>query len=138
MGRGDGMSQNNESTENSDLLNTPKRNSEGGTGFLKRGFLLLTSPLAGMFTIGKSRESGDRGKAQKGAAISGTKDGGTEGAGARGIEAEDTSAGGATENGTGRVNDQTAAEGNEASRADSDSTYEHVDIFEKEPRANCG
>ena len=105
---------------------------------IKRGFLLLTSPLAGMFTIGKSGESGDGREAQEGAATTGTKDGGTEGAGDRGIEAEDTTAAGSTENGTGRVNDRTAAEGNGASRAHRDSTNEHVDIFEKEPRANCG
>ena len=105
---------------------------------MKRGFLLLIPPFAGLFSIGKSGESGDSGEAQKGAAIIGTKDGGTEGAGDRGIEAEDTTAAGSTENGTGRVNDRTAAEGNGASRADRDSTNEHVDIFEKEPRANCG
>ena len=104
---------------------------------IKRGFLLLTSPLTGMFTIGKSGEAGDRREAQEGAATAGTKEGGTEGAGDRGIEAEDTTAAGSTENGTGRVNDRSAAEGNGASRADRDSTIEHVDIFEKEPRANC-
>ena len=138
VGRGDEMPQNNESTENSDLIKTPKRNSEGGTGLIKRGFLLLTSPLAGMFTIGKSGEAGDRREAQEGAATAGTKEGGTEGAGDRGIEAEDTTAAGSTENGTGRVNDRSAAEGNGASRADRDSTNEHVDIYEKVPRANCG
>ena len=89
---------------------------------------------------GVDRADRDTTNAQEGAEITGAEDGGTEGAGDRGVEAEDMTAAAATEYGTGRVNEQTATKGTGggANRVDRDSTNEHVDIFEKEPIANCG
>ena len=130
----------NELKENSDLTNTPKRNSEGGPGMMKKGLLLLTSPFTDFFSTGKTEKSGDSGEVQEGAAETGAKDGETEGAMVIGVKAEDMTATGATENGTGRVNEQTAAKGTGggANRENRDSINEHSNIFDKEPRANCG
>ena len=52
----------------------------------------------------------------------------------------DVTASGATANGSGRVDEQTAAKvtGGGANRDDRDSTSEQGDIFDKEPRTNCG
>ena len=131
VGRGDGISRN-ELKENSGQTNTPKRNSEGGPGMMKRGLLLLTSPFTGYRSTAKTEKSGDSGEVQKGAAEAGAMD--------TGVEAGDVTASGATANGSGRVDEQTAAKvtGGGANREDRDSTSEQGDIFDKEPRTNCG
>ena len=131
VGRGDGIPRN-ELKENSRQTNTPKRNSEGGPGMMKRGLLLLTSPFTGYRSTAKTEKSGDSGEVQKGAAEAGAMD--------TGVEAGDVTASGATANGSGRVDEQTAAKGTGggANRDDRDSTSEQGDIFDKEPRTNCG
>ena len=99
---------------------------------MKRGLLLLTSPFTGYRSTAKTEKSGDSGEVQKGAAEAGAMD--------TGVEAGDVTASGATANGSGRVDEQTAAKGTGggANRDDRDSTSEQGDIFDKEPRTNCG
>ena len=77
VGRGDGTPHNDQE-KSSDALNTPKRNSEGGLGLMKKGLLLLTSPLTGYRSTGKTEKSGDSREVQEGAAETGAKNGETK------------------------------------------------------------
>ena len=107
---------------------------------MKRGLLLLTSPLTGYRSTGKTEKSGDSREVQEGAAETGAKNGETKGAMDTGVEAGDMTASEATANGSSRVEEQAAAKvtGGGANRDDRDSTSEQGDIFDKEPRTNCG
>ena len=84
---------------------------------MTKGFLYLTSPFAGLFSIGK-----------------------TEGVGVRGDKAKEETAATGTEDGTDKENEETAAEGtgDGADRVDRDTNKEQEGIFEKGPGANCG